>query len=328
MSDSVRSDGANADDAYRETVAAAGLPREAQPSEGFFREGVEREVDEAMASIISAARDAAASEFSGGDADEIAGSLPFGEAKLFTAALDDARGRLRRLDEAMGRVSGNEIERRRREALEGGGSVAPLKIGVLVSGSGTNLQAIIDLIAAGRLNAQIVLVVASNGRARGLKRAADAGIPTMALSKESYKDPWDADQAIAQALFAAGAEYIIMAGYMRLVHAPLLLFWPERVVNIHPALLPSFQGAHGIDDAYARGVKVTGVTVHLANAVYDQGPIIAQEPVRIEEGMSRDALEAAIHEVEHRLYPSVVELLAEGRIRVRDDLTVEVLPGL
>ena len=122
----------------------------------------------------------------------------------------------------------------------------------------------------------------------------------------------------------AGAEYVVMAGYMRKVHEPLLMLWPNRVVNLHPALLPSFQGAHGIQDAYDRGVKVTGVTVHFANAVYDQGPIIAQEPVRVEEGWSVDELEAAIHAVEHRLYPQVVELLAEGRVQVREDLTVSI----
>ena len=115
-----------------------------------------------------------------------------------------------------------------------------------------------------------------------------------------------------------------MAGYMRMVHAPLLAAFPNRVINLHPALLPSFQGAHGIGDAFARGVKVTGVTVHIANEVYDQGPILAQEPVRVEEGWTVDDLEAAIHAVEHRLYPQVVQLLAEGRIHVNDDLTVRV----
>ena len=110
------------------------------------------------------------------------------------------------------------------------------------------------------------------------------------------------------------------------MHAPLLATFPNRVVNIHPALLPSFQGAHGIEDAYNRGVKVTGVTVHFANEVYDQGPIIAQEIVRIEEGMSLEELESGIHAVEHVLYPSVVQLLAEGRVRVTPSNTVDILP--
>ncbi|WP_419058224.1 phosphoribosylglycinamide formyltransferase [Enorma massiliensis] len=216
------------------------------------------------------------------------------------------------------------MQARRAAARAAGEDLPPLKIGVLISGSGTNLQALIDEIASGNLNAEIVLVVSSRPSAVGLKRAAAAGIQTLALSKEIYADPWDADEVIATELKRAGAEYIVMAGYMRKVHEPLLMLWPNRVVNLHPALLPSFQGAHGIQDAYDRGVKVTGVTVHFANAVYDQGPIIAQEPVRVEEGWSVDELEAAIHAVEHRLYPQVVELLVEGRVQVREDLTVSV----
>ncbi|WP_342635809.1 phosphoribosylglycinamide formyltransferase [Enorma phocaeensis] len=216
----------------------------------------------------------------------------------------------------------------RRAAEVAAGTAEPLKIGVLISGSGTNLQALIDCIAAGTLNAKIVMVISSRPSAAGLKRAADAGIQTLALSKELYaEDPWVADEVIATELMHAGAEYIVMAGYMRKIHEPLLALWPNRVVNLHPALLPSFQGAHGIADAYARGVKVTGVTVHFANEVYDQGPIIAQEPVRVEEGWSVDDLEAAIHATEHQLYPQVVQLLAEGRVYVRDDLTVEVAPA-
>lgn len=218
----------------------------------------------------------------------------------------------------------NAIQAARAAAREAGEELAPLKIGVLVSGSGTNLQALIDRIADGSLAAQIVLVVASRPSAYGLKRAEAAGIQTLSLSKEVYADPIAADEVIAHELIAAGAEYVVMAGYMRKVHAPLLATFPNRVVNLHPALLPSFQGAHGIQDAYDRGVKVTGVTVHFANAAYDQGPIIAQEPVRVEEGWSVDELEEAIHAVEHVLYPQVIGLLAEGRVQVRDDLTVAV----
>lgn len=236
------------------------------------------------------------------------------------------RERMERLEALFGAEDGNAVQERR-AAETASGDAEPLKIGVLISGSGTNLQALIDRIADGSLNAEIVLVVSSRPSAAGLKRAADAGIQTLALSKEIYADPWEADEVIASELKRAGAEYIVMAGYMRMVHDPLLLLWPNRVVNLHPALLPSFQGAHGIADAYERGVKVTGVTVHFANAAYDQGPIIAQEPVRVEEGMSVEDLESAIHAVEHRLYPEVVQLLSEGRVRVREDLTVAVLPS-
>ena len=201
---------------------------------------------------------------------------------------------------------------------------APLPIGVLLSGSGTNLQALIDAIEAGELNAQVKLVVSSRPSAYGLKRAEAAGIQTLTLSKEIYANPIQADEVIAHELLAAGCEYVIMAGYMRMVHAPLLATFPNRVINIHPALLPSFQGAHGIQDAFDRGVKVTGVTVHIANAAYDMGPIIAQRALAVEEGWDVDTLEEHIHAIEHVLYPEVVQMLADGRIRVRENLTVEV----
>ena len=220
---------------------------------------------------------------------------------------------------------GNALQPRIAEERDSG-EERPLAIGVLLSGSGTNLQALIDAIAAGELDAEIKLVVASRPSAYGLKRAEAAGIQTLTLSREMYADPLQADEIIAAELLRAGVDYVVMAGYMRMVHAPLLATFKNRVVNIHPALLPSFQGAHGIEDAYNRGVKVTGVTVHFANEVYDQGPIIAQEIVRIEEGMSLEELESGIHAVEHVLYPSVLQLLAEGRVRVTPSNTVDILP--
>ena len=194
-----------------------------------------------------------------------------------------------------------------------------IKLGVLISGSGTNLQALIDAIAAGKLDASIELVVSSRPSAYGLKRAEAAGIQTLTLSKEIYADPIVADEVIATELRRAGVDYVLMAGYMRMVHDPILASFPNRVVNIHPALLPSFKGEHAIQDAFDYGVKVTGVTVHFANSDYDCGPIIAQRPVEVEEGWTVDQLEVRIHEVEHQTYPHVAQLLAEGRVHVRED---------
>lgn len=219
-------------------------------------------------------------------------------------------------------LDSNELQDAR--AAQASADRAPLPIGVLLSGSGTNLQALIDAIDAGALNAQIRLVVASRPSAYGLKRAEAAGIQTLTLSKDVYADPIQADEVIAHELLAAGCEYVVMAGYMRMVHAPLLATFPNRVINIHPALLPSFTGAHGIQDAFDRGVKVTGVTVHIANAVYDMGPIIAQRALAVEEGWDVETLEEHIHAIEHVLYPDVIQLLADGRVHVREDLTVEV----
>lgn len=194
----------------------------------------------------------------------------------------------------------------------------PLKIGVLISGSGSNLQAIIDRIAKDSLNAKIVLVVSSRPDAYGLERASKAGIPTLALNREVYKDVQAANKRIADALKEAGAEYVIMAGYMRKLTNEVLQAYPDKVVNLHPALLPSFKGAHAIEDAFNFGVKVTGITVHFANEDYDKGPIIAQRAVEVREDDTLDSLEARIHEAEHELYPEVISWLAAGRVRIDD----------
>ncbi len=192
--------------------------------------------------------------------------------------------------------------------------MSKLKIGVLLSGSGTNLQAILDAIGNEELPAEVVCVVSSRPDAYGIERAKAAGVPTVVLNRDVYADPEAADALIVEKLQKAGAEWVVMAGYMRKVTPVMLKAFPDRVLNLHPALLPSFVGAHAIQDAYDAGVKVTGVTVHLANEEYDKGPIVAQEPVRIAEGMTLDELEANIHAVEHVLYPKVIRQIAEGRV--------------
>lgn len=205
-------------------------------------------------------------------------------------------------------------------------TAAPLKIGVLISGSGTNLQAIIDRIADGSLNAEVALVVSSRPGVRGIERAREAGLSVLVMEKSEYADPEAADAKIAAALKEAGCEYVIMAGYMRMVRKPLLEAYPGRIVNLHPALLPSFKGAHAIQDAFDYGVKVTGVTVHFADDKYDCGPIIAQRALPVEEGWDVDTLEEHIHAIEHELYPEVVGWLAAGRVHLRDDGRVDVDP--
>ena len=192
----------------------------------------------------------------------------------------------------------------------------PLKIGVLLSGSGTNLQAIIDAVRDDGLPVDIVKVISSRPDAYGVERARAAGIPAVALNRDVYADPEAADAQIVAALQEAGAQYVVMAGYMRKVTPVMLNAFPNRVLNLHPALLPSFKGAHAIADAFNAGVKVTGVTVHFANEDYDKGPIVAQEPVRVGEGDTLETLEANIHQVEHELYPRVLGWLAAGRVSV------------
>ena len=199
-----------------------------------------------------------------------------------------------------------------------------LKIGVLLCGSGTNLQAILDAVRDEGLPVEVALAVSSRPDAYGIERAQAAGIPTLIMNRELYADPLAADARIVEELRAAGAEYVAMAGYMRKLTPVMLDAFPDRVLNLHPALLPSFKGAHAIADAYDAGVKVTGVTVHFANEDYDKGPIVAQRAVEVREDDALEDLEARIHEVEHELYPHVLRLVAEGRVTVGDDRKVHI----
>jgi phosphoribosylglycinamide formyltransferase-1 len=201
-----------------------------------------------------------------------------------------------------------------------------LNLGVLVSGSGTNLQAIIDACAQGSLAADVAVVISDKADAFGLERARQAGVPAVHVARGDHADAASFNVAIRDALSAAGVDYVVMAGYMRLLGTEVLAAYPSRVLNIHPALLPSFAGAHGIGDAFVYGVKVTGVTVHFANEVFDEGPIIAQVPVRIEESDTVETLESKIHAIEHVLYPATLQLLAEGRVRI-EGRAVRILPG-
>ena len=198
-----------------------------------------------------------------------------------------------------------------------------LKVGVLVSGSGTNLQAIIDAQAEG-LPIEVAHVVSSRPDAYGIERAKAAGIPVLVMNKGLYADPRAADEMIADTLKASGVEYVVMAGYMRMVTGVLLDAFPNRIINLHPALLPSFVGAHAIQDAFDAGVKVTGVTVHFANEEYDKGPIIAQRAVVVREDDTVDTLEERIHEVEHEMYPQVLGWIADGRVEVLEDGKVRI----
>ena len=191
----------------------------------------------------------------------------------------------------------------------------PLKIGILLSGSGTNFQAIADAIADG-LPLEIAHVVSSRPDAYGIERAKALGIPVLVLNREIYADPKAADQTIVDTLMASGVEYVVMAGYMRMVTNVMLDAFPNRILNLHPALLPSFKGAHAIQDAFDAGVKVTGVTVHFANEEYDKGPIIAQRAVTVREFDTVESLEERIHDVEHEIYPQVLGWIADGRLEV------------
>jgi len=170
-------------------------------------------------------------------------------------------------------------------------------IGVLVSGNGTNLQALLD-------EELPVTAVASNRKeAYALVRARAAGVPTATFSLDCHADREERDLVMASWLEERGVELVVLAGYMHLLTRPFLARFPQRIVNVHPSLLPAFPGAHAIEDAVAAGVETTGVTIHLVDEGLDTGPVLAQEAVLVE---PRETLEARIHAVEHRLLPTVV----------------------
>jgi phosphoribosylglycinamide formyltransferase-1 len=191
------------------------------------------------------------------------------------------------------------------------------RFGVLISGSGSNLQAILDACAAGDIAGEVAIVISNRADAYGLVRAELASVPTLHLDPKTFATRDAYDHALRLALDEAAVDYVVMAGYMKLLGVEVLDAYPQRVLNLHPALLPSFPGAHGISDAFNAGVKITGATVHFANEVFDEGPIIAQRPVPILEDDTVDTLEERIHEVEHALFPEVLAAIAEGRVTVR-----------
>ena len=187
------------------------------------------------------------------------------------------------------------------------------ELGVLISGRGSNLQAIIDAIAERRLEARIAVVISSRAGAAGLDRARQAGIETAVLAPAQFPDRDAYDRALAATLKAKGVELVCLAGFMRLVGPALLAAFPDRVLNIHPSLLPAFPGLHAQRQALDHGVRVAGATVHLVNSELDAGPIVLQAAVPVRDDDTEDTLSARILVEEHRLYPEAIRLmLSEG----------------
>ena len=191
-----------------------------------------------------------------------------------------------------------------------------LKIAVLASGSGSNLQAIIDEIKSGFFPVELALVLSDKPQAYALQRAEAAGVPTKVLLPADFASREDYDAELVRLLKASGAEAVALAGYMRLVTPVFLQAFPHRVLNIHPALLPSFPGLHGQRQAFEYGVKVAGCTVHFVDEGMDSGPIILQAPVPVLEDDDADSLAARILEQEHIIYPLALRLLAEGKLLI------------
>jgi len=186
------------------------------------------------------------------------------------------------------------------------------RLGVLISGRGSNLQAIIDAIAGGRLAATVAIVISNRADAAGLGRARSAGIETLYLNPRDYDDRDAYDAAIAEALRARRVDLVCLAGFMRLVGPRLLEAFPNRILNIHPSLLPSFPGLDAQRQALEHGVQVTGATVHLVTCELDGGPIVLQAAVPVAPGDSVDSLSARILLEEHRIYPEAIRIVLEG----------------
>jgi len=197
-----------------------------------------------------------------------------------------------------------------------------MKVGVLISGRGSNLKALIDACASPGFPAEIVLVISNKADAGGLQIAKGAGIATRVISHKDYDSREAFDRVMDQALRDAGVEFVCSAGFMRILSDEFVEKWRDRQLNIHPSLLPSFKGLNVYARAIEAGCKVSGCTVHFVRAAMDEGPIVAQAAVPILEGDTPETLAARILEAEHRIYPEALRLVAEGRVRIVDERTV------
>jgi len=193
--------------------------------------------------------------------------------------------------------------------------VSSFRIVVLASGSGTNLQAILDQLH-GREEIEVVGVGSDKPAAGALQRGGAAGVETAVFSASDYAGRAARDEAIGDWIESLRADLVVLAGYMQLLSAAFVARFRNRVVNIHPALLPSFPGLDAIGQALDAGVGTTGVTVHFVDEGVDTGPVIAQREVPVPPGVARAELEAAVHAVEHELYPEAIRMIAQGRVRI------------
>lgn len=193
-----------------------------------------------------------------------------------------------------------------------------MDIAVLASGRGSNLRAIAEAIDRGACTARVVAVVSDKADAAALAFASGRGVATAVVEPRAHASRalWDA--ALAETVASFSPDLVVLAGFMRIVGASMLARFPQRIVNVHPALLPSFPGAHGARDAIAKGVRISGCTVHLVDAGVDTGPILAQAAVPVLDGDDAARLAARVLRVEHRIFPMAVRWLVEGRVRVRD----------
>ena len=189
-------------------------------------------------------------------------------------------------------------------------------MGVLCSGRGSNLQSIMEAAAAGKINAQIGIVLADKPEAKALQRAKDAGIKAVCVDRKQYASRQEFEEALAAELEKAGVTLVILAGFMRILSPYFVRKFAGRILNIHPSLLPSFGGAHAHRDVLAYGVKVSGCTVHFVDEGMDSGPIILQAAVPVLDDDTEDTLAARVLEQEHLIYPKAIALVADGKVKI------------
>ncbi len=191
-----------------------------------------------------------------------------------------------------------------------------MNIAVFCSGNGTNLQAIIDSQKKGHIKADISLVVSNVPDCYALTRAKNAGIKTLVVERKNFKTKKDFELEILKAIKKENIGLVVLAGYMRMLSGNFIKAYENKILNVHPALLPSFKGTQGIKDAFSYGVKVTGPTVHFVTLDMDAGPVILQSPVKVTEDDTEETLAQAIHEEEHKIYPRAIQLFVEGKLKI------------
>lgn len=194
----------------------------------------------------------------------------------------------------------------------------PMKLGILLSGRGSNMIAIAEAIVAQKLDAEIVMVVSDRPDAKGLALAQSMGLPTAAFSPKDFTDKAAYEQAIQSHLDSVGVEWVVLAGYMRLLSEPLLQSYPDRILNIHPSLLPHFKGLHPQRQALAAGHTTSGCTVHLVTADLDAGPILGQRTVPVLPADTEATLAERILVEEHQLYPEILAALSSGQLTIQN----------
>jgi len=191
-----------------------------------------------------------------------------------------------------------------------------MKFAVFVSGNGSNLQAIIDAVSRGEIKAQCALVVSNKRKALALERAKKAGIKTLCLVSKDYATPQSYERDLVISLKEEKIDFIVFAGFMKVLSSFFIKSYPNKILNVHPSLLPAFKGARGIKDTFTYSTKVAGVTIHFVDDKMDHGPIIMQQAFRVTPRETLKSLEERVHKVEHQIFPKAIALYADGRLKV------------